>query len=171
MIKSTKDLWIGDLLQLKNSGRIGKFTGTKPDGKLIVQTDDNIIITPLSNVTQYTPPQDPDLGLDFDLDYKSKAIDNISELKNLSQIDLHISILAPHMENQPAARILDFQMKSFNDFVNDAYARKRNTVKIIHGKGEGVLKTEVQYHLKRDNRVSMISEINKGGATDVWFNY
>ena len=168
MIKSVKDLWIGDLLLLKKSRQVGKFSGLKPNGKLIIKTEKSTIITPLSNVERYEIPED-----NFHLEFNDEdvIIKKPLNTSNNNQIDLHIDVLAPHMENQPAARILDFQIKAFNDFINECYNSKRGILKVIHGKGEGVLRTEVQYLLKRDSRVKFVHEINNGGATEVWMQY
>ena len=41
-----------------------------------------------------------------------------------------------------------------NDFINDNIKLKNEKIVIIHGKGEGILKTEIHSLLKKDKRVS-----------------
>lgn len=41
-----------------------------------------------------------------------------------------------------------------NDFINDNIKLKNKKIVIVHGKGEGILKTEIHNLLKKDKRVS-----------------
>lgn len=169
MIKSVNDLWIGDLLKLKKSGLIGKYNGEKSPGKIKVKTDHKTVITTLSNVEIYVENEAEilDLGLD-DLPTKdTKPFDP----NNKNSIDLHINILAPHLQNQPSVRILDYQVNTFHQFVDEAYNSRKRMVQIIHGKGEGVLRAEIQHLLSTDKRIHAQILTNNGGATNVWFNY
>lgn len=166
MIRSAKDLWIGDLLQLKKSGKVGKFAGLRSDGKLRIKVNEKIIITTLSNVDIYIEKEEKEIILFDDM----PPITSSPKPPN-NTIDLHVNVLAPHLEGQPASRILDYQMEAFHSFVKSSYKRRMVSVLIIHGKGEGVLRTEIQYHLKSDERVKFIFDRNDGGATEVFFNH
>ena len=163
---SIKDLWIGDELQLIKSGRPGRYDGTTKDGKIRIKIDENKIIkTTLKNVKPYTPPKEK-IKLQL-----GKELNKTVPYDDQNFIDLHIKVLAPHLENQPSVRILDYQISAIELFLDNAYSRHLNIVQIIHGKGEGVLRTEIRHRLRSDPRVKLQIDINDGGATEVWLAY
>ena len=168
---SLNELWIGDLIRLKKSGRIGKYEGIGTAGKARINVGDKIILAVPHNMERYTPPPPKKLPL-FDDDpktVKASTLDVNHHSRN--QIDLHIDILAPHLANELPVRIIEYQLEAFKIFVSDSHERKRSVITIIHGKGEGVLKNHIHVFLKSDPRVKFFSETNRGGATEVWLNY
>lgn len=84
-----------------------------------------------------------------------KAIPNAKktsqELKSLSstEIDLHIEVLMPEAVNWGVGDILQKQMIACRAFVEKAVANKFKRVILIHGKGEGVLKSDIYRYLNR----------------------
>jgi hypothetical protein len=169
VIKSVNDLWIGDKLMLLKSKRVGVFMGINAAGKLKLKIQNKTVLTTLKNVSLFEDNKHEEEVLFFEDEEPQVTPFKISE--SVKQIDLHMEVLAPHMLQQPAARILDYQIKSFHDFLHQAYGKRLGLVTIIHGKGEGVLKAEIQYYLQKDERVRFITETNNGGATEVWFQY
>ncbi len=159
---NVNDLWIGDKLVLKKSKRIGTYAGQSSDQKIRIKIGDKIVKTTISNVELYVDKPEP-IEIRFDDDF-----DKIEEHSIKDSIDLHIEKLAPHLKNTIPARILDFQIKAFQDFLLSAILQRRKHITIIHGKGEGILKQEVQYILSKEPSVSLIQNINQGGATLAW---
>lgn len=168
------DLWIGDKLRLLKSGRIGTYEGSK-EGKLIVKVGDKRVKTSIKNVEIYVEPRTrPVLDLDADMHTfttKTQASNSVILSSLDREIDLHIRVLAPHLQNENPIRILDYQIEAFEHYIDLAYSKKYNTVKIIHGKGEGRLRTEVRSRLEADRRVKFKVPIHRDGATEVWFDY
>ena len=159
------DLWIGDIILLKKSGNQGKYAGKTQDGKFkITLPNGKTILTTLSNM-QLAPPVKEEVILHFD----DMKVSNTNKFDQLRSIDLHIDKLAPHLERAKAERILRYQLDACKQFLDEAFHGGRKIVTIIHGKGEGVLRSEVQHLLKMNDRVGVMSEINDGGATEVWF--
>lgn len=64
--------------------------------------------------------------------------------KSVWEIDLHIEELIDDFRNLSNGEILDIQMKHFNYFLGNAIEKRIPKVIIIHGKGEGVLKSEIR---------------------------
>jgi len=159
------DLWIGDLVLLKKSGRIGKFNGRSGHKKIKVQIAGQNVITPIGNVE--LAPEDTILE-EYDYSHRPK-IESKKTTTLSDSIDLHIEVLNPSLKNGRAERIVDFQVKAAEDFIHDAIAHGTKQVLLIHGKGEGVLKSEITHLLSLIDDVQFTFEKNNGGATEVWF--
>ncbi len=159
------DLWIGDLLLLKKSGRIGKFEGRSGHKKVRIKVGEKMIITPITNV-EYAP-KDAKIET-FDYSHRPKKI--LKSSAALSDIiDLHIEELNPSLQTSRVERIVDFQVKAAKDFIEDSIFNNTKKILIIHGKGEGVLKSEILHLLSLYNDVQFTFDKNNGGATEVWF--
>lgn len=86
-------------------------------------------------------------------------------------IDLHIEHLNPGLQHERAEIILEHQIKRCTTFVHQAIQARRPHVTIIHGKGEGVLRLEVEHLLADFKEVNFVLPANNGGASEVWFQY
>jgi len=91
------------------------------------------------------------------------------------EIDLHYYDDRYTNENY---QILQKQMSACRSFVQKAIRNKTKRIVLIHGKGEGVLKTEIHLYLNRlnssqgiklDFRDASYHEYGVGGATEVIF--
>jgi hypothetical protein len=105
-----KDLWIGDELIMNSSGRVGRFAGINHDGKARIEVEGKIFLTSANNLQHFKQQEDPFRQIDELLGFRSKR--NISPKieGSKSEIDLHIEILAPHLENELPAMILNYQL-------------------------------------------------------------
>ena len=159
------DLWIGDLLILKKSGRIGKFNGVSGHKKIKVKIGDKNVITTIGNVE--IAPEGTVIQV---FDYSNRPSITKQKVTALSDtIDLHIEVLNPSLKHGRAERIVDFQVKAAKDFIHDAITHGTKQVLLIHGKGAGVLKSEIDHLLSLMDEVQFTFEKNNGGATEVWF--
>lgn len=159
------ELWIGDLLKLKKSGRIGKFAGISQEQKVKVNIGGKIVLTTPGNL-EHAPDNHSDSNVDFIprptiIKQEPKALSNV--------IDLHLEVLNPSMINARPERIIDYQVKSAQDFIEISIKQNTKKVEIIHGKGEGVLKSEVLHLLSLYDEVNFIFDKNRGGSSEVWF--
>lgn len=159
------DLWIGDLLLLKKSGRIGKFDGRSGHKKVKVKIGGKTVITPISNIELA-----PEGSKTEEFTYSHRPKITPQKVSNFSDtIDLHIEVLNPSLKHGRAERIVDFQVKAAADFINEAIHKGTKQILLIHGKGEGVLKLEIAHLLSLNDAVQFTFEKNNGGATEVWF--
>lgn len=163
------DLWVGDQVILVNSGRKGRYEGRDKNGRIRVNIGGKVILTTIKNL-QIAPEEKPPL---FDFDEEDidtpKLKPNIGQYKK--SIDLHIETLAPERKNDLPGQILEFQLQECQRFIRHAINKKFPHVTIIHGKGEGVLKSEVDMLLHEFKEFNLKYTVNNGGATEVYFSY
>jgi hypothetical protein len=159
------DLWIGELLISKISGKIGRFEGLHKSGKVRFKTDSKIILISPKQLDLYHPE---DNQLDLNLESPDKIIRQGFDLVS-NEIDLHIEKLRPDLQNSLPERIIDIQIKSFEDFYTLMKENRRKEILVIHGKGAGVLKASVHSYIKGDKDVMHFELTNNGGATKILF--
>lgn len=164
---SLKDYWIGDRVFITDLHKIGSFEGKDDQGMAIVKIEGESLkvkpanIRPASEIKSASPAL---RALERELAEKPKANFKLTGNK----IDLHIDKLAPHLESADASRILSHQLEACKQFVQSSIESKQGVIQIIHGKGKGVLKSEVIELLKHNKGVRLYVEANQGGALDVW---
>ena len=64
------------------------------------------------------------------------------------EVDLHINALLDNTAGLSNADMLGYQMETFHRTLEENKNRKGQKIVFIHGKGEGVLKTEIEKQLK-----------------------
>lgn len=160
-----KNLWIGEMLQVISSGRIGTFEGLGKNGKLRIKVEGKIYLASLSNVKEYIAPADKKI-------LPLEPIKKYKEVKAfVDQLDLHMEKLNPDLEHANPIQILNYQVKTCETYIRQAINRKRASVTIIHGRGKGQLKNEVIHLLKSYPEVKFFVEKNNGGAQEILFQY
>lgn len=103
----------------------------------------------------------------------------VSNYMDSHEIDLHIEVLYPEATHWATADILQKQMIACRAFIEKAVANKAKKVVLIHGKGEGVLKSEIYRYLNRvEDAFHIAISYNDAdfrtygtGATQVNFKY
>lgn len=165
MIK-LNDLWIGDDVKLISKGSIGKFEGKGAKGHAFVKISGKMHLIPASDLELHVAEEEEIVDLHIEEENTNQA----RPYKRFEQlIDLHIEKLNPNLVNADPVRILDYQVKAVDYFVEEALFRKVSSVTIIHGKGTGQLKAEVHHILKSTEGIKHFIEMNEGGATEVLF--
>jgi dsDNA-specific endonuclease/ATPase MutS2 len=158
---NVKDLWIGDLVFVSGKKKVGSFEGTGAKGLAFVKIDGKMhLINPNELTIHEEKEVEPELILE---ETKIKPYKEFN-----SEIDLHMEVLNPYMTETNPLHILQYQVKQVELFLESAIQRRRNTLKIIHGKGSGQLKEEVHHLLKGKKEVAHYHVINEGGATEVY---
>ena len=166
-----KALWIGDLVEVISSANQGKFEGINKEGKARVSIGDKIFLVTADNLKTVSEKEYfPDIH-EF---LKSNEHDTKTaiplKIKFDHTLDLHLEKLAPHMQNELPARILEFQVQKSEVFIKDAITKRYPHITIIHGKGQGVLKEQIEEQLKRFPQVRFTFSKNSGGAVEVWLD-
>lgn len=92
------------------------------------------------------------------------------------KLDLHIEALVDRHYHLTNSEIVQIQLTACRNFVQESISQKRKKIILIHGKGEGVLKSEIRFYLERlsndkgvklDFHDASFSEFGIGGATEV----
>ena len=82
-------------------------------------------------------------------------------------IDLHIEQLIDSHRGMSNAEIVTFQMRAFERFFQNALRKNLYRVLIIHGKGEGVLRSEIHQYLRNFANVEFFDSDLGRGSTEV----
>ena len=107
-----------------------------------------------------------------------KSSTKLIKANQVSEIDLHIEELRDDHRHLTNFQIVQIQMTACRAFIQDSLAYNRKKVVLIHGKGEGVLQSEIHSYLDRlSNYSGSQLEYNDasyqrygiGGATEVFF--
>lgn len=158
-----KSLWIGDEVFVKSVQQKGYWDGFHSESKAKIKMNHRDMIVPLIDLGE-APKEKFKLDLKFD-----DAPVKTPMLKE-STLDLHINRLNPSLEHQAPQLILRHQLNKCREFIEQAILQRKLKILIIHGKGTGALKLEVQELLK-DYKVQFSFEKNNGGAIEVWLSY
>jgi dsDNA-specific endonuclease/ATPase MutS2 len=154
-----EDLWIGDLVVIISSQRVGKFEGIHASGKARINSNGKIYLASAKNLEIFEEKEEQ-VVLSFEDDNKIKT--SIAD-----SIDLHIEVLKPDLVTHLPERIFDYQMKAFESFLTHAKSSHKNQFTIIHGKGTGVLRQSVMNYIKTDKAIRFYEIINDGGAVRI----
>lgn len=165
-----KELWIGDLLRIKNSGKKGTFEGLSKEDKVKIKWQGKILLVKTDNfeIIQEEGADFPQPIVDISTKFTSNSRAK-SGFRN--SLDLHIEKLNPDIENAHPEIILDHQLQMCRSFLRETISKRKNVVTIIHGKGTGALKEEVLHIAKEFKNVRFVVEVNNGGAQEVWMRY
>lgn len=66
------------------------------------------------------------------------------------EVDLHINQLLDTTAGMSNKEMLDYQMNKFHEVMKENKSNKKRKIVFIHGKGDGVLKSEIIKAFKRD---------------------
>jgi len=150
--KELSEYWIGDRVKLKESNRTGTFEGISPSGKAQIKVDEKIILSAADDFEKLEEEDTRKLAFP-----EEKKVDHIDVQQFNPEIDLHIEVLDPTLKNEIPQMIINKQ--------------GRREITIIHGKGLGQLKLEVDSLLASYDQVLYTKVIHQGGATAVGFKW
>lgn len=157
-----ENLWIGDKLRIVSSDRLGTFAGLN-GRRARIQVGSKIILVPAHNLEPYVETERPESFFTEEVK-KTSPLD----FHNFpTSLDLHIDKLAPHLQNELPVRILSYQLSALNDYLDKAELKSSRIVTIIHGKGNGTLRSEVKNILKGRQSVKLVLDANDDGAVEV----
>ncbi len=164
-----ENLWTGEKVIIKSSGRIGIFEGINIEGKARIKSNGKIYLTKAENL-EVLPEKEhfPDIHDFLNLELKQEKKNKPLRINFDHTLDLHLEKLAPHMQNELPGRIIDFQLQSSETFIREAIDKKFPHITIIHGKGQGVLKQAIEHQLANFQQVRFTFSKNGGGAVEVW---
>ncbi len=144
------------------------FVRKYPPNKLVLQPKSKDYSTEIE-------PTEKDL-----IELPISSIPNIQTTPSFSipEIDLHIEELRERHSHLTNYEIVQIQMTACRMFVSNALNSKHKKIVIIHGKGEGVLKSEIHTYLDKlanDRLINLkysdasFQRYGNGGATEIIF--
>jgi hypothetical protein len=161
-------LWIGDFVHSRSLNKTGRFEGEVTPGVARVRFGDQEKLLPADDLEQ---ADDPQVTAQMEVgDPEEESIDVIDTVQFDRTIDLHIEVLNPAITEETPANILRYQLSRCRDFLEQAVRHRADQVKIIHGRGEGVLRREIEILLDDHPVVNHYHEDSRGGAQDVWLD-
>ena len=89
---------------------------------------------------------------EIDQKINKKPVSKTSKSTENWEIDLHIHELLDDISGMTAKEIIDYQMDYFRKEMQSAINERVKKVIFIHGKGDGVLKSEIRQELKTNYR-------------------
>lgn len=161
-----KDLWIGDEVRIISKGITGKYEGVGAQKHAFVKIGQKMHLIPEIDLERHIVEEKDEVVLDLE---DAEAEKSQPYVRFEQYIDLHIEKLNPNLTNAEPVRILDYQIKAAEVFLQEALKRKVSSVTIIHGKGKGQLKAEVKHLIDGIDSVRHSIDTNDGGATEVLF--
>ena len=101
---------------------------------------------------------------------KPKKINTRNEIIELSAFQLELDLHYDEKINKNRQKyIIEEQMSKFQEYIAKAIRFKIAQVRIIHGKGQGILKSRIEEELKYNELVKRISSSGDGGSSIIEF--
>jgi len=164
-----KELWIGESLEILSKNLIGRYEGPAADGKAKVSSEGQVYLVEALDLKLYEEPKvDKVKQIMNEMNQRSNAC-KIGDTDD--EIDLHIKVLNPSLINGLPEHILNHQLMSCKSFLDKAINARVWSATIIHGKGEGVLRSEVLNLFKKYVEIDRAEAIKDNGAQRVYFKY
>ena len=180
---NSRKMNIGDVVQLLDDNLEGKVVGFKEDNRVIVETTDGFELTYYKKELILIAKDAPkiEFGANISKVLAEKEIPKKpgSVLSKLSkkdpmvfEVDLHLEkIITGRNQNLTNFDKLNIQLEEAKRAMDFAISKRYNRVVLIHGVGDGVLKSELEYLLKRYENI-VIQEASYGkyglGAMEVY---
>ncbi len=180
---NSRKMNIGDVVQVLDDNLEGKVVGFKEDNRVIVETTDGFELTyykkELILIASDAPKIEFGASLSKVLAEKEIPKKPGSVLSKLSkkdpmvfEVDLHLEkIITGRNQNLTNFDKLNIQLEEAKRAMDFAISKRYNRVVLIHGVGDGVLKSELEYLLKRYENI-VIQEASYGkyglGAMEVY---
>lgn len=80
---------------------------------------------------------------------KKQAKKKRQRINDVIEVDLHVNSLLDSTAGMSNAEILEYQMDVFHNTLSENSKKRGQRIVFIHGKGEGVLRSEIEKQLKR----------------------
>jgi hypothetical protein len=156
--------WIGDRVWIASENAEGIFEGEQ-DLQAVVRVQGQKKLFSFDDISLL--PEEDDDFIEFH-DNSDKPASIPFEVWD-NTIDLHIGELNPALMHSESTQILAHQLSRLKAFIDKAILRHALEVRIIHGKGEGVLRSEVLRILETVPQVKRVEDDRRGGAVVVNF--
>lgn len=166
MIKDLDELWVGDKIFVKSVGEVGTFEKKVDKNTAIIKFEIGTSEIHIDDMELADGKKETKHVVPTEIEAAATGFKVLDKANFNNEIDLHFEALAPHKKKTDVVNVLDFQLKCCREFVEAAIQFNESDIKIIHGKGNGILRAAVMDLLSeyRDNIYWDFPNENKGGA-------
>ncbi|MEP7323492.1 MAG: Smr/MutS family protein [Saprospiraceae bacterium] len=164
------ELWIGDWLMIKSSGIKGQYNGLDEKGNIMIRTKDQNKLFVLSSDIEKIPDEQDVLVEIHNEPIHEKELEAEPADDFGDTLDLHYEELIPLFPHLSGSK-LEFQLDICTRFIKAAIHSRLPNIQIIHGRGQGILKNEVERLLKEYSEITIISSNPNLASVDAWMNY
>lgn len=176
------NLWVGDKILVKSAAEVGTFEKKINDTTAIIKFKIGTSEIPIDDMELandkpigplITKKEKPVEKIIADDEPVNGGFSILSKAEFKNEIDLHFEKLSSTKKESDYANVMDFQLRMCRAYLEQAIEFKLPEVKIIHGKGNGVLRAAVIDLLKeyKENIYWNFEGENKGGAVIIMLKY
>lgn len=163
----TTTWWIGDPVEIISTGKKGLYHGTGPQGEVQIKLQDGTITNVSSDDIRLAEEEIETVHETLQW-IPEKIARSEREPTQSYRLDLHYENLVRYFAHPPELSILEFQLSICAQFAQAAIENKMPFIRIIHGRGKGVLKNEVERILRQYPEFTLISFNPNMAAVDAW---
>lgn len=169
------ELWIGDPVRIISSGLFGTFEGDENGkakiktvkGVLLVEGSDLIIVQEDAKQSQALLKLEEELREER-IQKADKGVEEYAAFPR--EFDLHLNRLN-YNPTKTDKLPLEFQMQKCNNYLQKAIRYKIPRVVVIHGKGEGILRSQVLDLIGDYDEIVRIDPDFREGCCVIWFEF
>lgn len=159
--------WVGDPVQVISTGIKGRYHGPGQAGEIIIKLADGSFLPVQAGDARLVEEEIETVHDTIQWDPEKVSRMEPGPAKSY-RLDLHYENLVRHFAPPPHLTILEFQLEICKQFAQAAIDSKMPFIRIIHGRGKGVLKNEVAKLLKSYPEFTIISFNPNMAAVDAW---
>jgi dsDNA-specific endonuclease/ATPase MutS2 len=150
---------IGDIVSIIDEDRQGKVVAIKP-GNIVVVADEDafeleyelhelIVIGDRSKEDKVNLEYERSLDSgENNKDKVHRKLNPVKHKKDVVEVDLHIEELVEDHRGWTNAEIIAYQLDKFESVLNAAFQTRKRKIVAIHGRGDGILRSEIRKKLQ-----------------------
>ncbi len=165
-------LWVGDELYWERRDEIVRFEEVVDERCVRVRSSKGMEVVlkvelrPIAK--QDSETRIPDTAVGYDKGSQSGFQGNKPHLDTV--LDLHPKALAEKLKRPPSKLKLHDALQVARDFIQEAIHRRKRYLRIIHGKGDGKLRSALIQMCERDfaHVIERLEHLPDGGSIVLW---
>ncbi|MCB0657788.1 MAG: Smr/MutS family protein [Saprospiraceae bacterium] len=166
-----KDLWVGERVWIISLRQRGTYRGVHGSGVARIRVGDQELRVngkDLEVIPESEEKEEDPFLLELQLEQKKESPQWLNFQRTL---DLHLEALTPSLTHAAPSRALRYQISQARNFIDQAIRLRVPSIVIIHGKGMGTLRLEIEHLLGDFPEVNHYHAVNEEGAMEIWFRY
>lgn len=148
----------GDLVSIIDDNIQGWVVKVKPNDVVVVADEDGfemeyekreLIIIEEDSDDEHNLEYEKSLDSgNIDKDSVRRILNPVKHKKDVVEVDLHIEELVEDHRGWTNAEIIECQLDKFENVLNAAFQTRKRKMVIIHGRGDGILRSEIRKKLQ-----------------------